>query len=463
MNTYSSIYSPFPDFAAWYSGIRLDLDSVSDRIKKLQDESKTRFDTAVVFVAKAAAVDTGAIEKLYETDRGFTYAVAAQVNTIDFIQSRRGEDFATHFQDQMNAYEMIVDFATAKKPLVQAFIRQLHSTICANQETYSVSVNNQLLERHLAKGTYKAEPNTVTKADGSKHHYCPVEQVASEMQRLLDEVKTDFFDSCSGVVKAAYIHHCLTLIHPFSDGNGRVSRALASIFLIRDFSIPLLIFSDQRDMYFDALEDADSGNTDELVNFVYDRLWEAISVLEDNTKLNSKKDLETNTAELKGKLLTKNSSFDSQLEKKVHKLFSLCTDALKNEKSRQELYLADLSGFMKLTFGSISGGSMYRAKPIEGFRNTMRQDTSLNITIASNNPAVPYSKNFVYDFLVPTEKTDNAEIILTQVQPPTRRKVLYSRLSEMEEDIPKSSLQYRLNQWAKSTLAEVISDFNKNI
>lgn len=462
MRTHSANYSPFPDFSAWYSGNTLDLDSISGRIKKLQNESKTRFDAAVVFVAKAAAVDTGAIERLYETDRGFTYAVAAQINAIDFIQSRRGDDFATHFQDQMNAHEMIVDFATETSPLVQAFVRQLHSMICANQETYTVRVNNQLLARPLIKGQYKAEPNTVTKVDGSEHHYCPVEQVATEMQRLLDELNTDIFESCNGIVKAAYIHHCLTLIHPFADGNGRVSRALASVFLIRDFGIPLLIFSDQRDLYYDALEEADSGKTDELVNFVYDRLWEAIGVLEDNITPKSENGLETNTAELRAKLLTKDSDFDSQLERKVFILFNLCKDALNREKSKQDLYLADLSEFMTLAFGSISGGDVYRAKPIEGFRNTMRRDTSLNITIASKNPAIPFQKYFVYDFLVPTVNADNAEIILTQVQPPTNRKVLYSRLSEME-DMPKKSLQYRLNQWAKSALAEVISEFNKNV
>jgi len=236
LSIYASSYSPFPCFAEWYSGIQIDMNSISDRINNLQNESKTRFDAAVEFVAKAAAVDTGAIEKLYETDRGFTFAVAAQINTIDFIQSRRGEDFATHFQDQMNAYEMVVDIATEERPLVQALIRQLHSTICASQETYAVSVNNQLHARPLNKGQYKTEPNTVAKADGTQHHYCPVEQVDSEMQRLLDEITSNKFKVCSGVVKAAYLHHCLTLIHPFSDGNGRVSRALASVFLVSDFS-----------------------------------------------------------------------------------------------------------------------------------------------------------------------------------------------------------------------------------
>ena len=103
----------------------------------------------------------------------------------DFIESRRGEDFATHFQDQMKASEMIVDFATGKEPLVQAFIRELHSTICASQDTYTVVVNDQRVSRPLIKGQYKSEPNTVMKSDLSKHHYAPVEQVNSEMHRLL--------------------------------------------------------------------------------------------------------------------------------------------------------------------------------------------------------------------------------------------------------------------------------------
>jgi len=462
LNNYSTNYAPFRRFSDWSSGGQSDISPIFDRIKSIQSNSKTRFDEAVKFVAKAAAVDTGAIEKLYETDRGFTYAVAAQVNTIDFIQSRKGEDFATHFQDQMNAYEMIVDFATGDRPLVQALIRQLHATICASQESYTVSVNNQLVARPLTKGQYKSEPNTVTKADGSKHHYCPVEQVDSEMQRLLDEIATDEFSNCSGVTKAAYIHHCLTLIHPFSDGNGRVSRAVASVFLVSDFSIPLLIFSDQRDMYFDALEEADSGKTDELINFIYDRLWETVNIIEDNISKKPKDDLEKSTIELKEKLLTKDSNFDSRMEKNVLKLFNLCQDALNTEKSRQDRHLGDLSEFMSLSFGAITGSDKYRASAISGYRRTMRTDTTLNIIVQSKNPAIPFSKLFVYDFLVPESDLDNTEILLIQTQPNENRKVLYSRLSEIEE-APKQSLIYRLNQWAKSTLGEVISDFNKSV
>lgn len=187
-------------------------------------------------------------------------------------------------------------------------------------------------------------------------------------------------------------------------------------------------------------------------------------MIEDNIARKTKTDLETSTGELKNKLFTKDADFDSQMEKNTLILYKLCIKALKKEKSRQEIYLADLSEFMTLTFGSISGGTAdeFKTMPIEGYRRTFRNDTSLHIKIESKNPSLPFSKGFVFDFLVPIKQTENADIFLTQVQPPTNRKVMYSRLSELEGS-PKSTLLYRLDQWAKSALEEVISDFNKNI
>jgi hypothetical protein len=57
-------------------------------------------------------------------------------------------------------------------------------------------------------------------------------------------------------------------IHPFQDGNGRVSRVLASTFLLRAASIPLFIFNDERLGYYDALEASDRGDHQTFVDFI---------------------------------------------------------------------------------------------------------------------------------------------------------------------------------------------------
>ena len=117
---------------------------------------------------------------------------------------------------------------------------------------------------------------------------------------------------------------------------------------------------------------------------------------------------------------------------------------------------------MSLAFGSISGLDKYRADEIADYRRTMRTDTTLHIAIKSKNPNITFNKDFVYDILVPESETDSAEILLIQTQPTENRKVLYSRLSEIEA-APKQSLAYRLDQWAKTTIEEVVSDFSNSV
>ena len=65
-------------------------------------------------------------------------------------------------------------------------------------------------------------------------------------------------------------HYAFVCIHPFADGNGRVSRALASVFLYRSPGIPLVIFADQKNTYIDALEAADKGKYNLFVQFIAD-------------------------------------------------------------------------------------------------------------------------------------------------------------------------------------------------
>src|SRR6185503_2314626 len=75
-----ALYKPFPPFSEWAS---CSVDTVrfehySAELNKLKQESPEALERALEIVKRAAALDTGAIEGLYETDRGFTFTVAVQ-------------------------------------------------------------------------------------------------------------------------------------------------------------------------------------------------------------------------------------------------------------------------------------------------------------------------------------------------------------------------------------------------
>jgi hypothetical protein len=82
------------------------------------------------------------------------------------------------------------------------------------------------------------------------------------------------------VLQAAWAHYAFVAVHPFADGNGRVARALASVFLYRRPGVPLVIFADQKDAYLDGLEQADQGRPERFIRFVQERVVDVIGLVQ---------------------------------------------------------------------------------------------------------------------------------------------------------------------------------------
>ncbi|HEX3528596.1 MAG TPA: Fic family protein [Thermoanaerobaculia bacterium] len=270
-----SLYQGFPDFSAWPAPKEDDLQHWGRFASRLEEMRKRATPEAlrnsVEIAVRAAAMDTGAIEGLYTVDRGFTMTVATQAFAWEHALEEKGEAVRELFEAQLEAYELVMDAVTRKLPISEAWIRALHEKVCARQQTYRVLTDQGYQEQVLPKGSYKTQPNHVRLADGSFHPYAPVDQVPSEMYRLLEQIRRPAFESAHPVTQASYIHYAFVVIHPFADGNGRVARALASVFFFRAHSTPFLVFANQRMPYFDALHQADLGQAPPLLAFFLNR------------------------------------------------------------------------------------------------------------------------------------------------------------------------------------------------
>lgn len=276
-------YQPFGSFARWHQ-LPVDLHLVDEAAAELDRESRDA-DSATVraaldFAVRAAAFDTGAIEGLYETDRGVTFAVATQTAAWEAaVAEASGPAAVRHFDAQLKAFELVFDAATGRTPITAAWLRALHETICAGQSRYRALTPVGWQELPLPKGEYKRMPNHVRQPDGSWHSYAPVDLVTPEVQRLIDEVGSAEFAGAHAVVQAAYVHHALVSVHPFADGNGRVARAAASVFLWRTTRVPLLVFADQRLRYLTALRAADRVDPASFVRFARDVVVDTIELV----------------------------------------------------------------------------------------------------------------------------------------------------------------------------------------
>lgn len=277
-------YQPFPALADW-SGVAVDL-SIFDGYASVLDDLRSRPDSgpltrAVEFATRAAAIDTGAIEGLYEVDRGFTMTVARGVAAWEKVIAAREPVVRRSFEDALRAYDYVLDLATNRTEVSKKAVREIHELICAGQETYRVVTSVGWQERPLPKGEYKDTPNNPTsRLTGETHAYAPPIDVPAEMGRLVRELRSVAFAAAHPVLQAAWAHYAFVAVHPFADGNGRVARALASVFLYRRPGVPLVIFADQKDTYLDGLEEADQGRPEHFVRFIQDRVSDVVGLVQ---------------------------------------------------------------------------------------------------------------------------------------------------------------------------------------
>ena len=279
----TSPYRRYPSFAEW-TNRPVSVRYWEEALDRLQTEranaTPEQLDQAATVIARAAAVDTSAIEGFYEANRGFTMSVAQQVAGWQAAFDERGETARSMFDAQLRTSELVFDAATKHLPITEALVRSLHEHACAAQSTYRVQTAVGFQDQPLIRGAYKTLPNNPVTAEGRVHAYAPVDTVAPEMARLVEHLRSPAFEAAPAPIQAAFAHYSLVAVHPFADGNGRVARALASVFLRRATSVPLLIFVDQKAAYLDALADADAGDYAAFSTFVVNRSLDALGLLD---------------------------------------------------------------------------------------------------------------------------------------------------------------------------------------
>ena len=182
-------YKPFPTFEAWASEATVDIVRWERYNSSLNNAPKGPevLDRALQIAKRAAALDTGAIEGLYEVDRGFTYSVAVEASAWEVALAQKGERVRPMFEAQLHAYDYVLDLATKAEPISEAAIRALHEEVCRAQDTYRVMTAIGPQEQALPKGQYKILPNHVRTRKGTDHSYAPVDVTPAEMARLVGE------------------------------------------------------------------------------------------------------------------------------------------------------------------------------------------------------------------------------------------------------------------------------------
>ncbi|MBC7462287.1 MAG: Fic family protein, partial [Thermoleophilia bacterium] len=218
------------------------------------------------------SIETGLIEGLYTIDRGITRTLIEHGLHADLIghgsSDVSGIELVTVVQDHDDAFELLVQIVAHERPLTTSFIKELHALLTRHEDSTVAKEagTGRLVRIPLLRGEWKQQPNNPERPDGTVHEYAPVLDVSSEMSNLVDWHSGHKHSHVESVIEAAWLHHRFTQIHPFQDGNGRVARSLASVVLLRNGLLPHVVDRDERVRYIAALEAADDGDLNPLVN-----------------------------------------------------------------------------------------------------------------------------------------------------------------------------------------------------
>lgn len=121
-----------------------------------------------------------------------------------------------------------------------------------------------------AAGRYRTRPVIIT---GSKYAVSKAERIHEEMERLFIWA-TEQRGKYHPVVFAAQFHKRFVFIHPFIDGNGRISRLLMNTVLIQDGYLPAVIPPVLRQEYISLLERAHKDDR-LFTDFIAERVIES--------------------------------------------------------------------------------------------------------------------------------------------------------------------------------------------
>src|SRR5699024_2131706 len=110
-------YRPFPSFDEWEQ-VEVSLQDVIQSAERLaqvkKGTSSSSLEAALERTRRAAAVDTNAIEGIFQTDRGFTRTVAFQLEAWERQMEEKGQHVRPAFEDTLEGFEYVLDAVTGQ-------------------------------------------------------------------------------------------------------------------------------------------------------------------------------------------------------------------------------------------------------------------------------------------------------------------------------------------------------------
>lgn len=156
--------------------------------------------------------------------------------------------------------KMVKEAALDKEQhLTEYFIRTLHKTLLREDYTVYYQLPDGTNTSYVVHaGRYKTRPNSVTTSTGERFEYASPEETPALMADLLQWYnQAEAEGKMTPIELATLFHYRYIRIHPFEDGNGRISRLIVNYILYRHGYPMIVVKSADKNNYLTALNKCD--------------------------------------------------------------------------------------------------------------------------------------------------------------------------------------------------------------
>jgi len=240
-----------------------------DKLKEKLNEQRALYPDLMVAIAQKFREDwtynTNAIE-------GNTMTLQETAFFLREGLTVKGRTLKEHLE--MVNHAEAVDFlqdAIKYRDLTEGLIKEFHAMLFSGIKTLAGGIP-------IAPGVYKIKDNHVLTASGQVHHYAAATQVPANMENLVNWYN-DNKTNIHPIEMAALFHHRFVAIHPFPDGNGRVSRLCMNYILIKNGYPPAVIRKESRWDYYTALEEADNNKPEAFIQLVANEVSHSLELI----------------------------------------------------------------------------------------------------------------------------------------------------------------------------------------
>lgn len=176
---------------------------------------------------------------------GNSLTLAETKIVLEYGLTVHGKPLKDHLEavDHREAIDLLLDMVSKKAPLSELDIRSLHHLILKGIDDKNA-------------GVYRKEQVFIS---GARH----LPPSFMQVPQLMGELVKDFnggWKKDHPILRAALLSGEFVRIHPFIDGNGRTSRLLLNLSLMRDGYLPIVIKKEDKPAYIEALDKAHHEN-----------------------------------------------------------------------------------------------------------------------------------------------------------------------------------------------------------